>query len=182
MHVASVIDRAGVSYACAGGAAINAASAGDAVHVCGASGRDGIHTFSDWFDSMELSKHGDPGIQAAHDSARAGLIAALKECLDSIVAAPGELLAGSGVASAESTAALRGCIVQYSSALRAQGETPERALIAFKRVLHDVVPRSVDTDAFTRTAVGWCIEAYYSAEPPPRPTPPRAGGGGLVSG
>ena len=127
------------------------------------------------------SQHADTGPQTRHERARAQLVAALRDCLDSIAAQRAPASWGTVHSSAESVAVLRGCIAEFAKSLRHRGESPERGLIAFKRELHDVIPESGGTDAFTRMAMGWCIEAYYAAEPPPSSVSHREAGRGFVS-
>lgn len=65
--------------------------------------------------------------------------------------------------------ALRDALRAFVVALRAQGDPPERALIAVKNRVFEAVRRrpatpGADTGALVRRIVHWAIEAYYRAD------------------
>jgi hypothetical protein len=97
-------------------------------------------------------------------AAERSVVVALEGCIASVAhlppnAADDPLLH----VSPDTVDALRGCVAEYAHTLRAIDDPPERVLVALKGMLNDVVPASLNPDAFKSAAITWCIEAYYDA-------------------
>ena len=92
------------------------------------------------------------------------VVVALEACIASVAQLPPDAADDPLLhVSPDTVDALRGCVAEYAHTLRAIDDPPERVLVALKAMLNDVVPDSLNPDAFKSAAITWCIEAYYDA-------------------
>ena len=96
--------------------------------------------------------------------AERSVVVALEACIASVAQLPPDMADDPFLhVSPDTVDALRGCVAEYAHTLRAIDDPPERVLVALKAMLNDVVPESLNPDAFKSAAITWCIEAYYDA-------------------